>query len=80
MENDDYHNELKKGLKKPLMSAAPLDAHMPDRQKITQYPLEVLPDGHVLSLSWYPDDREVRVDDWGPRNSHGNVGQRSVLV
>ena len=80
MENDDYHNELKKGLKKPLMSAAPLDAHMPDRQKITQYPLEVLPDGNVLRLYWDPDVREVDVSYWSPRSADVYVGRRSVLV
>lgn len=80
MKNKDYQDALAKGMKKPLIGSAPLDAHMPDRQKVTQYPLEVLPDGRVLGFCWDPGVREVSVYDWNPRYAAGSVGRRSLLA
>ncbi len=80
MRNKDYQEALRKGIDKPVMSAAPLDAYMPDRQKITQYPLEVLPDGRVLCFRSNPSDGLSDVYFWHPGNANDNVGQRSVLV
>lgn len=80
VKNKDYQDALAKGFEKPLMSAAPLDAHMPDRQKITQYPLEVLPDGCVLNFRWNPASHRVNVYGWNPSNALVNIGRRSLLV
>jgi hypothetical protein len=83
MKNDDYQRVLRIGLKKSPSNVAPLlDAYVPDRQKITQYPLEVLPDGSVLSLYGNPGSHEVNVDGWHPNDalSISRVGQRSVLA
>jgi hypothetical protein len=79
MNHDGYRKALQKGLEKPFMGSAPFDAHMPDRQKITQYPLEVLPNGNVLDFDWNPDYRRVCVCNCYPGDAVGDVGRRSVL-
>lgn len=56
-----------------------IDANLPDRVNIIQYPSFVLPNGGVLAFSWNSDRRGVCLYGYGPAYTYGIFGPRLAL-
>lgn len=56
-----------------------IDPYLPDRERITQYPLHGLRNGGVLDFSWDPTDRKVDLNCYDPVNEYDGLGSRVAL-